>query len=172
MVDNGNKERNLLHEKINHLSNLCLIQKIDLISEQIIYIEERTESNDYILVTVQTVTNHRGLISNVNFYCYTLAQGMCTPEKVMRMFTDLIYSQDYSAVEKIEIVDILGKPNMGYGSKTMNVFFDYIKQFHAKEIFGVLSFVDEIDLSNKNRRNYFYRKYGFEINNNHILKKL
>jgi len=172
LVDYESEQNHLLNEELRHFKSLNLIQKINLSFEQIICVEENIKHQDYVLLTVQTDTNYRGLVSNVNFYCYTLTHGMYAPEKVMRMFTELVYSQNYGAVEKIEIVDIIGIPNMGYGSIIMNVFFEYIKQFHATEVYGVLSSVDEIDTSNKERRNHFYIKHGFEIKDGFISKKL
>ena len=172
IIDEKDNRNNLLNLQKSHYETLTLINKIDLINEQIIYITENWNDHDYIVLTVQEEFNQYGLVNSINFYCYTFDIGYDNPQKVMRMFTDVHYSTEKTYVESIEIVDIIGVSNRGYGSIIMVVFMDYIRQFKPKEIYGYLSFVDELDTTNKEIRNHFYQKHGFIINGNRITRNI
>ncbi|MDQ0362107.1 hypothetical protein [Breznakia pachnodae] len=64
----------------------------------------------------------------------------------------------------IEIVDIvLSNRNIGIGSHIMKLCKDIAVEYGFNYIWGSLSMVDEQDTNNKERRNHFYDKHGFQI---------
>lgn len=58
--------------------------------------------------------------------------------------------------------------NKGYGSILMKSLIKYAKLNDFNEIYGKLSPVDNDSEEHIKRRNHFYKKFGFEINNNNI----
>jgi hypothetical protein len=72
--------------------------------------------------------------------------------------------------DHLHIDDVLVKHNgVGNGSIVMTALLLYAKQNGIKLITGFLSSVDD---DHKIRRNNYYLKFGFTINNNQIVKKL
>lgn len=65
---------------------------------------------------------------------------------------------------KIKIQDVLMRDiNIGNGSIALKVLIKLAQYWGVKEIVGYMS---DIDSGHKERRNYFYEKFGFQINGN------
>ena len=74
----------------------------------------------------------------------------------------------YNGTTKVFIQDIVtGLRGKHIGTFIMNTFIDFLRRwdsfFFVKEIKGELSLVDEYELENRERRNAFYRKFGFSF---------
>jgi len=70
----------------------------------------------------------------------------------------------------LHIDDILMKHNnVGNGSVAMRALLDFAKRQRIQTITGALSSVDS---DHQARRDHFYKKHGFSISQNAILKKL
>ncbi len=154
-----------LYEKI-----ILKITTFNSSCQSIIYFE--CHETNFFLITVEYEYNSCGLLTCLNFYGYILDNSSASPNKVMTLFTKIIYDINQTRPEGLYIIDFIGIPNKGYGSKLMYELLKYIKPLHIKYIKGKLSPVDEIDLNNKNRRSHFYKKFGFLINDNNIYLDL
>lgn len=97
---------------------------------------------------------------------YLFGENYQVPNKAPR-----IYFKIYETPEKhIHIVDILMKENnIGNGSVAMKALIKYAKKIDAKWIGGTLSSVDD---DHADRRNHFYEKFGFNIDNSSIKLEL
>ena len=72
--------------------------------------------------------------------------------------------------DHIHIDDVLVKHNsIGNGSAVMNALLLYAKQNGVKKITGFLSSVDD---DHKSRRDAYYEKFGFRIDNSKIIKEV
>lgn len=162
--------KRILQDDIKNLSLLNQLHKFNSNSENIIRIENT--GNSYFIITVENDYNFSGILSEINFYGYTLKEYTENPTQVMRLYSRIIYNDKLRFVESIYINDIIGDTNKGYGSKLMTEFLNYVRPLKASHIKGMLSRVDEVDLNNKARRNHFYEKFGFKINGNHVYLKL
>lgn len=79
--------------------------------------------------------------------------------------------QEFGFEERyIHIIDILMEDNeIGNGSVAMKALIKYAKKIDAKYINGTLSSVDN---DHADRRNHFYKKFGFAITNSSIKLEL
>lgn len=84
---------------------------------------------------------------------------------------DACYGGDFDTLKLLIIRDfIIATPNKGFGSILLREALFHISQLFGEKvkITGFLSFVDEVDLDNKNRRDHIYQKFGFKIDGDHI----
>lgn len=144
------------------LLNLDILSKTLSTYQHIINIQEK--DNVYCMVTVNLLSGFDNRLKELDLYVLTSQNNYSKP--VMSMFTEFKYDI-YSKIS-IEIVDLFGIPNKGYGSFIMTTFLKYIQHYQPKYVYGKLSEVDEKDKENKNRRNHFYKKFGFKIENSYI----
>lgn len=78
---------------------------------------------------------------------------------------DFIFAETF-----IHIVDILMEDNkIGNGTIAMKALIKYAKKIEAKYIDGMLSSVDD---EHVDRRNYFYKKFGFVVSDSSIKLEL
>ena len=89
-----------------------------------------------------------------------------------RIYFDIIKEGHEVICEEkyIHIIDILMKDNeIGNGTVAMNALIKYANKIGVKYIDGTLSFVDD---DHADRRNHFYKKFGFVISNSSIKLEL
>ncbi len=163
--------------KKNEFSSIAIKEIIELNKyNKILKVYE--QNNSFFIITSKHNYDHKNFLTGINLYGYLIKQDFPNKLKTIQLVSKSVYDEPriiYPEIKYFIISNINceeGQCGKGYGSMLMEQFFEVIKPFKPNKITGWLSPVDEFDDNNKKRRNHFYEKFGFEITDRHICKKL
>ena len=124
--------------------------------------------NKRIIITVRYNLNYK---KQVEMLYFSLDDGQGKTKYAHQLQLQALYGNHDGLFKQLVIRDFLIRdPNRGYGSLLLRESLLHISQlFGAKtKIVGKLSFVDEVDKVNHQRRDHLYQKFGFSITDGRI----
>lgn len=128
----------------------------------------KTIQNRRIIITVRYNLNYK---KQVEMLYFSLDDGQGKTKYAHQLQLQALYGNHDGLFKQLVIRDFLIRdPNRGYGSLLLRESLLHISQlFGAKtRIVGKLSFVDEVDKVNHQRRDHLYQKFGFSITDGRI----
>ena len=128
----------------------------------------KTIQNRRIIITVRYNLNYK---KQVEMLYFSLDDGQGKTKYAHQLQLQALYGHHDGLFKQLVIRDFLIRdPNRGYGSLLLRESLLHISQlFGAKtKIVGKLSFVDEVDKVNHQRRDHLYQKFGFSITDGRI----
>ncbi|MGX7203078.1 hypothetical protein BCR22_11670 [Enterococcus plantarum] len=130
-----------------------------------------------VTVTKEVDWARHGQIDKMRFELFNLNNPRTPNYRYSEIWVRMIYHNNAEYLERIIIIDCTTHYehiNKGYGSILMKEFLHYVKLLNRKEleITGTLSPVDEQKKENHERRDHFYRKFGFKIEGRRLSLKL
>lgn len=128
----------------------------------------KTIQNRRIIITVRYNLNYK---KQVEMLYFSLDDGQGKTKYAHQLQLQALYGNHDGLFKQLVIRDFLIRdPNRGYGSLLLRESLLHISQlFGAKtKIVGKLSFVDEVDKVNHQRRDHLYQKFGFSITDGRI----
>lgn len=125
------------------------------------------------IVTVDIIYNFRKQVAKLYFELYGMSNKRYGYLEIEADYYEFGIEKDM-LLKHLRINDIVfGKIycGRGYGSLLLTEALYYIAHLFGRNvtIIGHLSFVDERDESNRLRRNHFYQKFGFDIQDERIV---
>lgn len=128
----------------------------------------KTIQNRRIIITVRYNLNYK---KQVEMLYFSLDDGQGKTKYAHQLQLQALYGNHDGLFKQLVIRDFLIRdPNRGYGSLLLRESLLHISQlFGVKtKIVGKLSFVDEVDKVNHQRRDHLYQKFGFSITDGRI----
>jgi len=128
----------------------------------------KTIQNRRIIITVRYNLNYKKQIEMLYF---SLDDGQGKTKYAHQLQLQALYGHHDGLFKQLVIRDFLIRdPNRGYGSLLLRESLLHISQlFGVKtKVVGKLSFVDEVDKVNHQRRDHLYQKFGFSITDGRI----
>lgn len=128
----------------------------------------KTIQNRRIIITVRYNLNYK---KQVEMLYFNLDDGQGKTKYAHQLQLQALYGHHDGLFKQLVIRDFLIRdPNRGYGSLLLRESLLHISQlFGVKtKIVGKLSFVDEVDKVNHQRRDHLYQKFGFSITDGRI----
>lgn len=128
----------------------------------------KTIQNRRIIITVRYNLNYK---KQVEMLYFNLDDGQGKTKYAHQLQLQALYGNHDGLFKQLVIRDFLIRdPNRGYGSLLLRESLLHISQlFGVKtKIVGKLSFVDEVDKVNHQRRDHLYQKFGFSITDGRI----
>ena len=128
----------------------------------------KTIQNRRIIITVRYNLNYK---KQVEMLYFSLDDGQGKTKYAHQLQLQALYGNHDGLFKQLVIRDFLIRdPNRGYGSLLLRESLLHISQlFGVKtKIVGKLSFVDEVDKINHQRRDHLYQKFGFSITDGRI----
>lgn len=128
----------------------------------------KTIQNRRIIITVRYNLNYK---KQVEMLYFSLDDGQGKTKYAHQLQLQALYGHHDGLFKQLVIRDFLIRdPNRGYGSLLLRESLLHISQlFGVKtKIVGKLSFVDEVDKVNHQRRDHLYQKFGFSITDGRI----
>ena len=128
----------------------------------------KTIQNRRIIITVRYNLNYK---KQVDMLYFSLDDGQGKTKYAHQLQLQALYGHHDGLFKQLVIRDFLIRdPNRGYGSLLLRESLLHISQlFGVKtKIVGKLSFVDEVDKVNHQRRDHLYQKFGFSITDGRI----
>lgn len=128
----------------------------------------KTIQNRRIIITVRYNLNYK---KQVEMLYFSLDDGQGKTKYAHQLQLQALYGNHDVLFKQLVIRDFLIRdPNRGYGSLLLRESLLHISQlFGVKtKIVGKLSFVDEVDKVNHQRRDHLYQKFGFSITDGRI----
>lgn len=128
----------------------------------------KTIQNRRIIITVRYNLNYK---KQVEMLYFSLDDGQGKTKYAHQLQLQALYGHHDGLFKQLVIRDFLIRDsNRGYGSLLLRESLLYISQlFGVKtKIVGKLSFVDEVDKVNHQRRDHLYQKFGFSITDGRI----
>lgn len=128
----------------------------------------KTIQNRRIIITVRYNLNYK---KQVEILYFSLDDGQGKTKYAHQLQLQALYGHHDGLFKQLVIRDFLIRdPNRGYGSLLLRESLLHISQlFGVKtKIVGKLSFVDEVDKVNHQRRDHLYQKFGFSITDGRI----
>lgn len=128
----------------------------------------KTIQNRRIIITVRYNLNYK---KQVDMLYFSLDDGQGKTKYAHQLQLQALYGNHDGLFKQLVIRDFLIRdPNRGYGSLLLRESLLHISQlFGVKtKIVGKLSFVDEVDKVNHQRRDHLYQKFGFSITDGRI----
>ena len=128
----------------------------------------KTIQNRRIIITVRYNLNYK---KQVEMLYFSLDDGQGKTKYAHQLQLQALYGHYDGLFKQLVIRDFLIRdPNRGYGSLLLRGSLLHISQlFGVKtKIVGKLSFVDEVDKVNHQRRDHLYQKFGFSITDGRI----
>lgn len=123
----------------------------------------KTIQNRRIIITVRYNLNYK---KQVEMLYFSLDDGQGKTKYAHQLQLQALYGHHDGLFKQLVIRDFLIRdPNRGYGSLLLRESLLHISQLFGvnTKIVGKLSFVDEVDKVNHQRRDYLYQKFGFSI---------
>ena len=128
----------------------------------------KTIQNRRIIITVRYNLNYK---KQVEMLYFSLDDGQGKTKYAHQLQLQALYGNHDGLFKQLVIRDFLIRdPNRGYGSLLLRE-----SLLHISQLFGVktkivvkLSFVDEVDKVNHQRRDHLYQKFGFSITDGRI----
>ena len=160
------------YNKYNHFKQIVDYFSLD---QFIINITER--ENDYCFMTGKHKYRYDGHIQRIQLFVYLTRITHSVPLTAIEADIDIRYVVDDNNriiyADYFILKDIKGKVvNQGFGTMLMDYILYLAKEIGVTRIIGTLSEVDERDKNNKKRRNHFYEKYGFIVDETkHTIEK-
>ncbi len=156
------KELRLLKNQINALEkDLLRIEESNHRESMILF--SQISQGRRIIITVWHSLNYKKQIDRLYF---SLDDGQGSTKYAHCLEIKVHYSCQDGLFKQLVIKDFLvKKPNRGYGSLLLREALLYISQLFGVKtrIVGKLSFVDEEDKENHQRRDHLYQKFGFAV---------
>lgn len=133
----------------------------------------RLSENDVCIITVNCLLNFRKQVGKLCFELYGIGNKRYGYLEIEADYYDLGTAKD-TLLKQLRINDIVfGKQycGQGYGSLLMAEALHYVAHLFGENvtIVGYLSSVDEADDDNRLRRDHFYKKFGFNVQNERIV---
>lgn len=128
----------------------------------------KTIQNRRIIITVRYNLNYK---KQVEMLYFSLDDGQGKTKYAHQLQLQALYGHHDGLFKQLVIRDFLIRdPNRGYGSLLLRESLLHISQlFGVKtKVVGKLSFVDEVDKVNHQRRDHLYQKFGFSITDGRI----
>lgn len=128
----------------------------------------KTIQNRRIIITVRYNLNYK---KQVEMLYFNLDDGQGKTKYAHQLQLQALYGHHDGLFKQLVIRDFLIRDsNRGYGSLLLRESLLHISQlFGVKtKIVGKLSFVDEVDKVNHQRRDHLYQKFGFSITDGRI----
>lgn len=128
----------------------------------------KTIQNRRIIITVRYNLNYK---KQVEMLYFSLDDGQGKTKYAHQLQLQALYGNHDGLFKQLVIRDFLIRDsNRGYGSLLLRESLLHISQlFGVKtKIVGKLSFVDEVDKVNHQRRDHLYQKFGFSITDGRI----
>ncbi len=128
----------------------------------------KTIQNRRIIITVRYNLNYK---KQVEMLYFSSDDGQGKTKYAHQLQLQALYGNHDGLFKQLVIRDFLIRdPNRGYGSLLLRESLLHISQlFGVKtKIVGKLSFVDEVDKVNHQRRDHLYQKFGFSITDGRI----
>ncbi|CJD53024.1 Uncharacterised protein [Streptococcus pneumoniae] len=128
----------------------------------------KTIQNRRIIITERYNLNYK---KQVEMLYFNLDDGQGKTKYAHQLQLQALYGHHDELFKQLVIRDFLIRdPNRGYGSLLLRESLLHISQlFGVKtKIVGKLSFVDEVDKVNHQRRDHLYQKFGFSITDGRI----
>ncbi len=128
----------------------------------------KTIQNRRIIITVRYNLNYK---KQVEMLYFSLDDGQGKTKYAHQLQLQALYGHHDGLFKQLVIRDFLIRDsNRGYGSLLLRESLLHISQlFGVKtKIVGKLSFVDEVDKVNHQRRDHLYQKFGFSITDGRI----
>lgn len=128
----------------------------------------KTIQNRRIIITVRYNLNYK---KQVEMLYFSLDDGQGKTKYAHQLQLQALYGHHDGLFKQLVIRDFLIRDsNRGYGSLLLRESLLHISQlFGVKtKIVGKLSFVDEVDKVNHQRRDHLYKKFGFSITDGRI----
>ena len=128
----------------------------------------KTIQNRRIIITVRYNLNYK---KQVEMLYFSLDDGQGKTKYAHQLQLQALYGHHDGLFKQLVIRDFLIRDfNRGYGSLLLRESLLHISQlFGVKtKIVGKLSFVDEVDKVNHQRRDHLYQKFGFSITDRRI----
>lgn len=174
LLDENRVLSNQVYFYEKNIENLSRINEFKYYNKKILQYEEMHEK--IFIVSVEEKLDRDGKLTNLEFMLHDMSDSRSIARWHTHIDCDVLYDKNYGFIKRLYIHDFQTRsPNQGYGTLLMEVFLDYISHhFKVKEVLvtGWLSSEDEKDEDNHQRRDYFYQKFGFEIKEEHIYKKI